>query len=366
MQPLVERAADPLGDAAVNLTLDDRRVDQHAAVVHDDVAHEAKIAGERIDFDDRGVLTTRPGCALRREEAARLQPGLLAFAQHRAFVRFDQPQGRLIGLLAIGVADRIGGGRQRAQRQLASRRAPHHRLPLGEVQVARTDFEQLGRERQHLAHAPRRQSKSVARGHECSTGVRARAPVEAARIARHHRHVTNVTTELGGDDLREAGVVALALTGQPRDGQHAATRLDAHVGALVWPDAGALDVRSEPDAEVAMVCSRRRLPVAKAGQVDHLLGQGEPGWVVATVVLCRPAVLESQSDVPWKIVRLQEIAPPHFVRLERQLAGDPIDQALHDEARVGPTSASVRTDARRVGVDHGELGAIVRHLVGAW
>src|SRR5205823_14069088 len=92
----------------------------------------------------------------------------------------------------------------------------------------------------------------------------------------------------------------------------------------------------------------------------------EPGWVVATVVLCRPAVLESQSNVPWKIVRLQEIAPPHFVRLERQLAGDPIDQALHDEARVGPTSASVRTDARRVGVDHGELGAIVRHLVGAW
>ena len=313
------------------------------------------------------MLTARPGCALRCEEAARLQAGLLAFTQDRAFARLDQPQGRPIGLLAICVADRVGGGRQRAQRQLAARRAAHHHLALLEFQVARTDFEQLGRERQHLlAHAPRRNAKSVARGHQCSTGVRARAPVEAARIARHHRHVTNVTTELGGDDLREAGVVALALTGQPRDGQHAATRLDPHVGALVRPDAGALDVRSEPDAEVAMVCSRRRLPVAKAGQVDHLLGHGEPGWVVATVVLCRPAVLESQSNVPWKIVRLQEIAPPHFVRLERQLAGDPIDQALHDEARVGPTGASVRTDARRVGVDHGELGAIVRHLVGAW
>ena len=89
---LVERTADPLGDAPVNLTLDDGRVDDHPTVVHDDVAQEAQVTRRNVNFDDGRVLPAGPGRPLRREKPEGLQARLLPLRQNRAFARFDQAQ----------------------------------------------------------------------------------------------------------------------------------------------------------------------------------------------------------------------------------------------------------------------------------
>ena len=52
---LEQRRADALRRAAVDLAVDDHRVDQDAGVFHHDVIEDFDAAGFRIDRDDRGV-----------------------------------------------------------------------------------------------------------------------------------------------------------------------------------------------------------------------------------------------------------------------------------------------------------------------
>src|SRR5712692_4894449 len=72
VQALVERAADSLRHATVNLALDDGRIDDDPAVVHHDITYEPKVAGQNVDLDDRGMLSAGPRRALGRKEPARL------------------------------------------------------------------------------------------------------------------------------------------------------------------------------------------------------------------------------------------------------------------------------------------------------
>ena len=157
--------------------------------------------------------------------------------------------------------------------------------------------------------------------------------------------------------------MALTLAGNTGHREHSAARLDADVGALVRPDAGPLDVRREANAEVATVTPRGGLLGSKTAHIDDVLGQAEPGGVVAAVVASRRTVLKWQPHVPRELIWLDEIAPPDLVRLELELARNAIDESLHDEAGVRPTGAAVGADARRVGVDNRELGPVVGHLV---
>src|SRR5262249_57939979 len=78
---LVERAPDALGDAAVDLPLDDGRVHDRAAVVLDDVLLEGDLAGLDVHLDDRRVAAARERGLWRRVVAARLEPRLLAVAE---------------------------------------------------------------------------------------------------------------------------------------------------------------------------------------------------------------------------------------------------------------------------------------------
>ena len=82
--PLVERAADALRDAAVHLALDDHRVDQRPAVVHDAVAQDPDLGGLRVGLDDRGVHAVGEGRLHRRVVVGGLEPGLLVLADRRA------------------------------------------------------------------------------------------------------------------------------------------------------------------------------------------------------------------------------------------------------------------------------------------
>ena len=49
--PFVERVADAVRDAAVDLALDHHRIDQHAGVLHRDVAQDFHLAGLDVDLD---------------------------------------------------------------------------------------------------------------------------------------------------------------------------------------------------------------------------------------------------------------------------------------------------------------------------
>ena len=62
---LPERLPDALGDPAVELAVDDHRVDLPADVVDGDIAHEIDLARLLVDLDDRDMGAERPG-AVRR------------------------------------------------------------------------------------------------------------------------------------------------------------------------------------------------------------------------------------------------------------------------------------------------------------
>ena len=81
--PLVERAADPLGDATVHLALDDHRVDHDAAVVHHAVAQDADLGGDRVGLDDRRVHAVGEGGLGGGVEVLALEPGLLVVGHRR-------------------------------------------------------------------------------------------------------------------------------------------------------------------------------------------------------------------------------------------------------------------------------------------
>src|SRR6185437_1655928 len=81
--PLVQGATDALGDAAVDLALDDPRVDQAAAVVYHAVAQDRDLGRVRVGLHDRGVHPGGERGAHRREVAAPLNPRLVVLGDRR-------------------------------------------------------------------------------------------------------------------------------------------------------------------------------------------------------------------------------------------------------------------------------------------
>ena len=79
-----QRLRDALRDAAVDLALDDHRVDDVAAVVDRDVLLQIDAAGLGVDLDHRDVRAERPDEVGRIEVGDRFEPLLHALGQARA------------------------------------------------------------------------------------------------------------------------------------------------------------------------------------------------------------------------------------------------------------------------------------------
>ena len=83
---LHQRDADALGEAAVDLALDDHRVDPHAAVVDRDEAADLHVRGLGVDVDDRDVGAVRVGEVRRVVDDLRVEAALEALGQRVAAV----------------------------------------------------------------------------------------------------------------------------------------------------------------------------------------------------------------------------------------------------------------------------------------
>src|SRR5262249_28382684 len=61
---LKERRSDPLSDTAANLTIDDQRIEQHAAIFNNDIIEDFDLAVFRVYGDDGGVGRIAEGPAV--------------------------------------------------------------------------------------------------------------------------------------------------------------------------------------------------------------------------------------------------------------------------------------------------------------
>lgn len=133
--------------------------------------------------------------------------------------------------------------------------------------------------------------------------------------------------------------------------------------ALVRPDAGALDVAADADADAAALGRRPRLRLREGVPADQLLEHAQGLGVVAAVVDQRAPVLECQALVVGELVRLDEVGRPDLRTVPAEIGGDLVHRALHAEHALRAARAPVRRDLHGVGVDRGELDPVGAHLV---
>src|SRR5262249_35170040 len=125
-----------------------------------------------------------------------------------------------------------------------------------------------------------------------ATRERARAPVELARVASHDAHVFDAHPERVGGNLREHREVTLALRADAGGDANLPAGPDRDARALIWPDAGALDVAANPNADVPALGPQPRLILAEERLVaDDLRRLIQRRPVVAAVIHERRRVL---------------------------------------------------------------------------
>ena len=93
---LEESVADALRHSTLYLAVENQRVDDPTAVVHDDVTIYAHLQRLAVDFDDHRVDTACGGPSLRPEVVGGFQPGLgprLDGAAHRIGRTASSPRG---------------------------------------------------------------------------------------------------------------------------------------------------------------------------------------------------------------------------------------------------------------------------------
>ena len=228
-QRLAERAAEALGDAAVELALDDHRVDRPPAVVHGGQLEQPDAARLEVHLGDDALHAEGPRDRVGIEEGAGAEPGASRLG-HRA-------------------APHRGAGHL-AQAHALAGHALHVHAALGEHDVLGRALEELGADEARLVRHLRGGALhrgAAHRGHAARD--RAHAVADQAGVAAHDHHRLERHRQLVGRDLGQRGLVPLALGADAQVHEHGAVRIHADVRALEGADAGALDVGAEAEAD---------------------------------------------------------------------------------------------------------------------
>jgi hypothetical protein len=172
---------------------------------------------------------------------------------------------------------------------------------------------------------------------------------------------TSRGAQLGGDLARSRPRVLRRYADEDVD---LSARVHADGCAFVRPEAGALGVAGDADAEAA-----RAVPVLLLAPAPSVVAQDrqravERAGKVGGIVRDRRAVLVDEAGLVRHLVRADEVVVAQFDRVDAEAARADVHQALHDEVGLGPARAAVGAVERLVG-DHAlALAAEVRHAVG--
>ena len=345
LQLLVERVADALRHPAVDLALDDRGVDQGAAVVHHDVLVDPDIVGVDIDLDDHGVHAGRCRPHGRTEIARRFQARL--------------------GTWLHGAAQRIGKPRKLTQADAPGRRAGDLGESVGEHDVDGVALEVLRGMVQHLApHHRRGIGDGTGGDHRAAAGKCPGAPAELVGVAGDDMYAGQPDPELPGDELSEGGEMALPLRADARRHQHLAVRLHGNARALVRTDTGAFDIADDANPEMPALGARRLLPLGKVVVADQRPGLGQQRGVVAAVVGELAEILVDEALPIGEAVWRYEIALADLGPVESEFLGGDVEQALDHEDAVLPAGAAIGRDQCLVGERDREAAVVVLDVVG--
>src|SRR6202034_3968145 len=217
------------------------------------------------------------------------------------------------------------------------------RLAVVEIYVVFVDAERACRQRNDLlAHRFTGELRRAAGVHRLAAGESAHALGDGAGIADRHYDVLDAAADLLGDDLRQRGAGTLALIGGAGGDSDLTARQDAYGDALKRAEPGAFDVIANADTDQPALLKRRALPLAKPFIARKPQRFVLSLRIIAAVIDQWLAVAEQQADCVGHLFRLDEIAPPHFGAVKRQLARDTVDEPLHREHPLRPAGAAHR------------------------
>mmetsp|Transcript_1089 Transcript_1089/g.2920 ORF Transcript_1089/g.2920 Transcript_1089/m.2920 type:complete len:772 (+) Transcript_1089:648-2963(+) len=327
------------GQAAVDLALDDHRVDAGAAVVQRVEAADLGLAGAPVDVDHAQVDAEGEGEVGRvvvvNGLQARLQSG------RRLVVR--------------GPCDVLHG----LELRVVALDLEAVDLP---VQIVLTDLEQVRSDLARLGVDLARGQRDRGTGHRRGTrAIGTQAIRRSGRVSFFHLDHLGRDAQFGGDDLRVGGLVTLALRDRAHAGDRAASRVDADfagvehahaqdVAHLAGPCAHHFGERDQADAH-----QRRALGVGTLGgllstqalvvhRVQHLLQR--------RVVVAR-VVFEAEGTGVRELLLADEVLGADLGLVHAELLRQHVDHALDQVHRLRHAErAAVGNAARRlVGVD---------------
>src|SRR6266850_456683 len=256
----VECIGDALGDAAMDLSLDDHRVDQTARIFDDHELFDHDLAGCDVDFDDRNVAGVRES-AVGVVGRHRRQPG---FGDRRK-----------------AVALVIGGARQLPHLD-PEIGAAHEGATVADLDVRGGRLQYLAGDRlQALAQCPCRELASTAGDHQRAAGESAPAVRAAVGVASDDPDLFGRDADLVGDQLRQGRLQPLTVWRAADPGFEKArgvhhqfdpleARVDHHAPRHKGGSAGAgaLCEHRNPEAEPAAIGARRLLSRTELGEVN--------------------------------------------------------------------------------------------------
>ena len=344
-----QRLADALRQAAVDLAFDDHGVHDVAEIVHGNELLDVDDAGFRIDLH---FADMRPG---RIGEVRRIVEGF--FREPRLQVW------RIVGRDVGGERHLAKGKRLIGVRDFETAFVEGH-LILAGFQHVGGDLLALGDDlvgRRHDSRTAHRQR---------TRAVGAERVVRATGVAVQYRDVLERYAQLVGDDLREGGFVALAVTVGAGNHGDRAGNVHAHFAHLEQPHASAkgechlrrreaarFDVAGKADAALLALLFRSRLAGPKAGVVGVRQRFVQAGFVISNVVS------ECHRRFVGKVARLNEVAAADVGGIHVQFPRRRFHQAFDNVGGLGAASASVGVHRRGVGEEREHFHVDGRGLV---
>ena len=341
---LHQRGADRLRGAALQLALDDGRIDGAAGIVQHDVAQQPDTARLDVDLHRARLPPERP--------------------RHRVGI---EPRAGVEAGLAAGCAERLGadgGLREPAERHRAIGNSGHERATRLEAHVRRRALEDLGGDDgRALAHLGGRAGDGGAGVDHHAAAAGAHAVGHERRVAAEHDDVVEARTELPRRDLREGGRVPLPLRGDADQHIDRALRIDANGGALERAQPGALRIARDADTDGPRRAGRRHLPLAPLVVAERAQHPLEGRRIVAGVVGDGNAILIGEAGAVRHLGGADQVAPAQIRRVQPEPSRAEVHEALHDEIGLGTTGRAIRGVEHRGGDDALAAAAVVRHAV---